>query len=228
MNQGQFFASINSSIAFLKKYNLLRDGNQYHIKGASRRQINWADKTKSYIDIYREVIENSDYDILLFDESAIHFSISKVNRSSIIRYCYLQFPHDVPSYDEFLNSCEFDFEVIGDEFRNEYEQLLSEAGIDISSASIRYDYSEREYTPGIHPVSHFHIGHDNSIRIPISKVVTPHMFVMFILKQIYYKQWIDLIGNHTFFRFHEATKRTCCDVARSLFVSADKQELYLT
>ena len=227
MNNGQFYTSINDTVAFLKKHKLVRDCNLYHIKGASRR-VNWADKTKTYIDLYKEIVQNCDYDIFLFDESVIQFNFSQINRKPVIQYAYVQFPHDVPSYDEFLGSYQFDIEEVGELFRNEYEQLLSEANLDVSCVSVRYDYSEREYRSGIHPVSHFHIGHDNSIRIPISKLITPRMFVVFILKQIYYKRWTGLINNSSFCQYAETSKRSCNDVARLFFVAVDKQELYLT
>jgi hypothetical protein len=133
--------------------------------------------------------------------------------------------HQLPLVIEFFNCLLQRVEV----FQNslEYEQALSEAPQKDTFVLIRYDYSEREYSSGVHSVSHFHFGHSNSIRIPSSVVITPLLFILFVLKQVYSDLWKSLIEESNFHRVYKSSKSKCRNIGMHFFDDLDKKELYL-
>ncbi|NQE52689.1 hypothetical protein C5S29_03780 [ANME-1 cluster archaeon GoMg3.2] len=119
------------------------------------------------------------------------------------------------------------FNEVGYGYKYKYEQALSEAPQKDTLVLIRYDYSEREYSPGVHSVSHFHFGHSNSIRIPSSVIITPLLFILFVLKQVYSDLWKSLIEESNFHRIYKSSKSKCQNIRICFFDDLDKNELYL-
>lgn len=181
-----------------------------------------------YITIYHEFIETFKYDFLLFDDSILQYSyVRDKNNHPLIRYHYYQFPFEFPTYEEYLLSNDLTYEEAGELFRHDYEQELSEASTRVYLTPIRYDYNATQYTGGVHPASHIHIGYMNSIRIPICMILTPFMFTLFVIKQCYYNEWLRLISYTGFSNALNTSKQSCVQLHTDLFGEVDKKELFL-
>ena len=66
-----------------------------------------------------------------------------------------------------------------------YEQAIAEAKLQEGITPIRYDYDYQRYDPIFHPISHIHIGHNNGVRIGISKILfTTKNLYFFVIRNI--------------------------------------------
>jgi len=226
MKTSIFFTSREKAKNLLNKYDLL--SNSYFIdEKISNGYIDHCRK-KNFYNAYMTAIKNFDYHLLLFDESFFQFEYNKNNKKVELRYAFFQFPFKFPSYKEYLNLKNLSFNLTGYKLKDDYEQELNEAPRKTDYAIIRYDYSEKEYSHGVHSVSHFHIGRCDSIRISSYKLVTPLLFVIFILKQVYYDIWNQLITNPKFLGEYKGLKSKCDDIKNYFFKGLDKEELFLT
>jgi len=222
MNIGKFNTSINNSANLLKKNGLLR----LHYK---RNKPLLKIRNENIIDIYKLAINDFDYDILLYDESILQFEFSKLEENINLRYVYCQFPYDFPTYEVYLKNIGYNYDEVRDKFRGDYEQEVNEAELKKICIYVRYDYDPLSYEPIVHAASHFHFGNNNTIRIPISRIITPYSFVLFILKHAYYTQWSSLMKNNDFKSEFSCMKNSCTSLLNSeTFKDLDKKELYLT
>jgi hypothetical protein len=174
MNIGKFNTSINNSANLLKKNGLLR----LHYK---RNKPLLKIRNENIIDIYKLAINNFNYDILLYDESILQFEFSKLEENINLRYVYCQFPYDFPTYKTYLKNNGYEYNEVREEFRDDYEQEVSEAEFKKICIYIRYDYDPLLYVSMVHAASHIHFGNNNT-RIPISRIISPYSFVQFIVK----------------------------------------------
>lgn len=51
---------------------------------------------------------------------------------------------------------------------------------------VRFDYDPINYKPRHHPHSHLTFGHFENCRIPVDRPVSPHSFLLFILRNFYF------------------------------------------
>lgn len=198
MNEGALRNSFNESLRLLKELSLVREFNQsrpftFSMEKFSTKFIQNSQKN-DYSLIYKIAMENRDYDILLSDDSFIQLSCqldSRLDECSI-RYAFFESPKEALSYSEFLEEIGFN-ELLMDEEENvfieEYEQFKSESQLKSAVTPIRYDFQGKDFEDLIHPVSHLHIGFNNQVRIPINRVMTPLDFIIFILRNVYWKNW---------------------------------------
>ncbi len=224
MRKINYYSSLEDVKNLLNKFGLLK--NYYFIDKPISDDFAKRCKREDYITIYKSALEKNDYHLLLFDDSFLQFDLLEQNKP-MLRYSYYQFPFNFPTYEEYLTSINQDFNVVGDEYKEEYEQALLYAPIKDTLLSIRYDYSEKEYAPGIHSVSHFHIGHGSSMRISCSIFISPLLFVIFIIKSVYFKEWKLLMKDKDFLKYYEKIKEKCEEIEDSFFNEIDKYELYL-
>lgn len=181
-----------------------------------------------YIAVYHKFVETFKYDFLLFDDSLLQYSYERdQNGHPLIKYSYYQFPFDFPTYEEYLLSNDLTYEEAGDLFRHDYEQELSEASARVYLTPIRYDYDVTQYTEGVHPASHIHIGYMNSIRLPVCMILTPFMFTLFVVKQCYYNDWLSLVSSAEFLNALGTSRQSCKQLHAELFTEADMKELFL-
>lgn len=192
MTEGKFFSSINQSVNLLKKFNLLKSRGSKG-NGNYSEEFLKISKNNNVVQTYQCAIQNKDYDLLLIDDSIIQFQ--KVNDD--LRYAFIQNPFNYVSKEEYISivysqeelteyselSLE---ELIND---NEYEQFLNEQSLNSISNYFRYDYSTKGYQPLIHSCSHLHIGQNENVRIPISKIITPLKFTKFCIKNTFFNKW---------------------------------------
>lgn len=219
MNEARLISDISDSIKILKKFGLYKEENFrkpkiYDNSKFSEEFIRISQK-KEYLEIYNVAIKNADYDVLLQDDSFFQFSYEKKgDRIVKYRFAFYQNPRDYPTYNDFLEK-EFSTteEICGSIFLEEYEQVISEAQLNIGAIPIRYDYDEGLYDSKYHPVSHIHIGNNNSIRIGCSKIITPDVFTLFIIKQVYFKDWKKIcVDEENNYKVSLEIKKRCFDI----------------
>lgn len=220
-----FFTSVEDSKNLLKKFELLKNSND------SKKQISSLFskicRKEDYMKTYDTALNSNDYHLLLFDDSFFQFELSEFDKKPLLRYSFYQSPYDFLTYEEYLKSEDLKFCAVGYERQDEYEQLLNEAPRKETFLSIRYDYSEKEYKTGVHSISHFHIGFRNSIRITSSIFITPLLFVIFIIKNVYSNKWPSLIKDEDFLEQYKKIKDKCESIDDTFFQELDKIELYL-
>lgn len=225
MKPKTFFSSVEEAKNLLNKFDLLKNSN--FLNKPISEDFARRSRKEDFITTYNTALKFNDYHLLLFDDSFIQFELAEQSIKPQLRYSYYQFPFVFPTYNEYLKSKHTEFNEVGYKYEEEYDQALIEAPKKDSFLSIRYDYSEKEYDPGVHSVSHFHIGHGDSIRITSSIFITPLLFVIFIIKNIYFEKWHSLIKDGDFLKRYEKVKNKCEKIEDCFFNELDKYELYL-
>jgi hypothetical protein len=222
---GQYRASLRETKQLLKRKGLLKGDNDCNGR-LSRAFLDslFAD----YLTVYRVAVENFDYDCLLCDDSFFQFAFrSDSDERVALRYAFYEQPLQRQTYQEFLEGLGFDPTEAGDELRDEYEQSVAESDINWGAVALRYDYSEDGYKEGVHPASHMHIGLRNDIRLPLEHFLTPKMFVLFTLRQVYPAQWEGLLRREEFRRLAARTKKGCPRLGSGFSRELDKAQLVL-
>ena len=221
----------NKAKKLLKLSNLLQAENttKYFTFSPSKfsKEFFEVSQTNNYSKIYKTAREKYDYDFLLIDQSIFQFSCEENNEQIIqIRYAFYEPPTMIPTYEEFLEDNELDYFEVGDAFFQDYEQAMAEAKIKISVTPIRYDYDVLLYKGLEHSASHFHIGHNNEIRIPTKYILSPKAFVGFVIKQVYRKQWIYLFKDNGFIEAYQKIK-DCPELSRELFSTDEDKDFFI-
>lgn len=184
-----------------------------------------------YDNIYKTAMKNNDFDFVLFDDSFIQFSAIKGENElsdGKIRYAYFPNSRSYQTYVGFLEENEMTYEDAGDTFTEEYEQYISEAKLKDFVTPIRYDYDYSAYDMVNHSISHLHIGREENIRIPLSKVLSPQAFTIFIIKNLYLEYWKKAILKDSFKHIFEKSKQKCTTIEEELFAEFEKLQLYLS
>ncbi len=237
MTVGKFQASLEDARKLLEKTDLFRQKGikQINTSGVSD-EFKTASQKADYFQVYKTAKKNFDYDFLLKDESFFQFEFkphSNPHDCPIVRYAFFQNPQEYPSYRDFL----LEQGVIQEEdseddeiFREEYEQSLIEQQINLSSTTIRFDVDTQNYRPRIHSVAHIHIGHKSNIRIPCDKILTPLMFVVFVLKHAYYNDWKNIIENtdRQVLDSLQRSKNDTLPLSENHWIPEEKHELFIT
>jgi hypothetical protein len=199
----------------------------------SRSFIESSKKNEPYFKLYKIWIEGLNYHYLLQDSSFIQFDCTKDDDNEItsLRYWFYQNPYYFYSYDDYIDGLIKEnlidpTEEIGDMLISEYEQFLSEQDLNYNSIYFRYDFNPKQYVTSSHPTSHFHFWNHKTLRIPSWKLLTPEIFILFVIKQVYIQQWNDNLG----FYIAELSrcKLQCDNLDISLFCENEKNEIYLS
>ena len=181
-----------------------------------------------YDAIYKTAMKNLDYDFVLFDGSFLQFSVTGHANNEIIRYAYFPNPRSHRTYYEFLIDNETTYDEAGDMFTEEYEQYVSEARLKNIVTPIRYDYDYDAYAKDSHhPASHLHIGLEENVRIPISKIITPQVFLLLVIRNIYFDHWKHAQLDDTFRNIAERAKQQCPDLAADKFTVFEKRQPFI-
>lgn len=186
--------------------------------------------SEDYDCVFKTAMKNSDFDFVLCDDSFLQFSAQKGENGLIegkIRYAYFPNPRTYHTYVEFLKENEMSYEDVGEVFASEYEQYISEAKLKKFITPIRYDYDYSAYEELNHSVSHLHIGREENIRIPISKMLNPQTFTLFVIKNMYYEYWKQAITNEKFRDIYISAKSKCMVLSEELFTTLENQQMYL-
>lgn len=223
MNPGQYNSSFSKAVTLLKKYNFIQMNNTSMKKPLSRDFIDNVDKPDD--SAYKIAVDNYEFDLLFRDQSFLQFYHN--DNFSVLRYAYFECPYKILTYEEFLEREGLDYADVGDKFLDYYDQFVEEAELKELFLTVRYDYNKNLYKAGVHPAAHFHIGKGNDVRISASLLITPLLFVMFILKQCYYPYWEILMQDSDFISEVKSSRASSGALDVSLFNALDKLELYL-
>jgi hypothetical protein len=231
MTRGKLINSITDSISFLKTFSLFKSRG---VKGNGSYSNEFLEVSKGddIFITYNCALRNFDYDILLSDDSIFQFQL----HNDELRYAFIQNPKQLPTREEFLalileidptelHSLD-DLESLASD--EEYEQFLLEQKRNSSSNYFRYDYSSVGYIPLIHSYSHIHIGLNENVRIPISKILTPLNFTKFCVKNTYYEIWKSNFNKiENFDREIARIKSECRDLSPVIWQEIERGELFL-
>lgn len=216
------------SIDCLKKENTTRGRSLAYSKFSE--EFIKASQSEEYEKVYKSAMRNSDYDFILKDDSFFQFScdvISGSDDTNYIRYAYYPNPRYYCTYDEFLEANDFSSEEYDNYLEICYEQEIAEARLKSAVTPIRYEYDLYRYIPSIHPISHLHIGHEENMRLALSKIMVPQKFVSFVIRAFYYDDWKKAMkDNEIYMNICCRAKNKCPSVINEFFKD-EKVFLYL-
>lgn len=219
-NSGKIGVQFNKMEKILKEVRLFSERNYF----PSVIENNLSEIRKlDYVGIWKYYLSNSHFNFQLIDNSLLSFKLDLTKPS----FSFLGCPYDCLTYKDFLIENDFSFEEVGESFYSEYENYLDSCPLLIFPNTIRYDYDTTSYNEGIHPISHFHIGHNNQIRIGIKFKLDPFAFFCFIIRQIYPNEWDMIISNPKFENDIEMYKEKISQIEAIYYNRKDKFELYL-
>lgn len=192
-SKGKFTTSISDAAAILKELELYRGENLFW-RNASEEFLK-VSKQDNYKKMYDTAIEHYDYNLILKEGSIFQFEEAE---NENLRFAFLQAPYNYVSFENFLLTFMDEQDMPNDKmeliglkisFENDYEQFLSEQGVNSKVIYFRYDIDSEQYDPNVHSYAHLHVGLCNDIRIPCASRLTPASFVVFVIKQVYKKYW---------------------------------------
>lgn len=191
MTVGAFAAEIGRSFDVLRKLRLGQERNQFvryddSLPGLVREM--------SYTDEFTHYSTERLFDVVMVDGAMFQFKPEKRGQYS---YCYYQSPVAAVTYEEFVAEFYSDLgsvDEIGAAFQSEYGEYLSTVRLRDAVTPVRFDYSPAAYREGVHPAAHIHIGSGNSIRLATDRLMTPLAFVLFVVRQLYPAQWVELLS----------------------------------
>ncbi|NLR58859.1 DUF2290 domain-containing protein [Chitinophaga polysaccharea] len=235
ISEGKFSVSLNEAHGFLKNIELFKSLGRKRVGNHSSKSKKVA-KNNKHTEIYSVAVEEMDYDIILKDDSIFQFS----RTDQTLRYSFIQNPRVYTTKQDYLiefmeldDLNQFSVEdldkMILDINDHDYEQYLNEQELNIQANIFRYDLDEKGYAPLLHSYSHIHIGLNEDCRLTCSKVLTPFKFVLFSIKNTYYKQWKGLSEkDENFNKIISDCKNNLDPLPAEFWKQDDEGELYFT
>ncbi len=147
-----------------------RNGKVY-ISGSHDLSI--ALKNIPYSDIYNILEKDKNFNVKMIDGALIQIMYT-FNNEELLKYRMAFFPS--PYLVKYQNNPQLYLED------SIFSNILSE---NIVPTPIRFDYDPSSHNDPDHPVCHVTIGQYKSCRIPVSKIITPNIFIDFILRNFY-------------------------------------------
>lgn len=211
-NQVDHFYKVFQKVPIIKDYKLFTDlyNNQIFGKRVPKLSFN------NYIEVYRNILINREYCVLLMDESIISMVYQFDINGNISYHCLTY----IPSVPLEVN--------INDSEVNDEEKVIL---IKELSKYIRFDYEPLVFKPVIHSNVHMHVGiHDRdkdsdskNIRFTFEGIIFPNDFLYFVFKYIYCldDEQIDPLN-------YDVDKKTCLldPFEESKFVFSYNRHLY--
>ena len=149
----------------------------------------------TYVEEWRTLLHGQRYDFRFDDLSLLQFRATGEGPEVELRYAFYEAPVRVVGYRSFLQDfLATTFNEAGYGAWSEYEEYVFTAPAR-PATPIRYDYSARMYTEGVHPASHVHVGYRNQVRLGTAKCWRPMTFALFVLRQAYPDVWKEFLGH---------------------------------
>lgn len=224
---GDNLSKINLAISLLKKCDLFWQHNKH---SKDTKGISSICRTKSYAEVWKFLLSESYFRILLKDSSFFIFGFDPMESDSdLFSMSYYGCPYVFPSLEEYI------IQIYGMEYLDlkydqsvcdEYQQALEDCEELPSPVMFRYDYNPEQYEAGRHPVSHMHIGFKNEIRLGCYRVLNPLSFVSFVVRQQYPHEWRNrAISSSGLFK--ASIRDTIPMIGTEFLSSHDVLEMYL-
>lgn len=197
---GEFFDQINRAETLFGQLELLEKREHTPAGDVGAATFRGLSYRKTWEQTYRMFA----YDLMLKDQSLIHFTKSGTDEhEGGLSYSYLESPFAVMSYEEFcadyleINTEADDYEEqmseFGDLLREDYEKYVNTCDLK-PVTPMRYDYAPKDYRSGVHPASHLHFGFENEIRVATKRIMKPLSFALLTVRQRYPKKWLELLA----------------------------------
>lgn len=232
MNEVSFNILINDAVKFLKKLKIYKTRREFDIGKYSKASLD-VSNSGDYKLIYDTAIDNMDYEILLEDDSI--FQLRK--EGDKYRYVFIQSKTAYISFKDFLSEfleeseipkSEEELEALKITYEDDFQQRRDEQKINIGATYLRYDADKLGYKPNLHSYAHFHIGLNNSLRLPCSRILTPFSFVLFSIKHFYSSLWQIAIVNNIVHDENYKFKSLCNEISGDYWTEIEKRDLYIT
>jgi hypothetical protein len=224
MDRKDYDVSINESRKLLSSVNLFMNPWAYRV---STNFIDAFRNNVPYNQAYKIWIRDLSYHFLFIDGSFIQFNVEYDEKGLYAaRYWYYQNPYEFISYEDYLNLSWIDPKEADEVFISYYEQFLAEQTLNYRSIHFRYDFSRNQYIKSIHPASHLHFWENRTFRLPSSITLTPLLFTLLVVKQMYIEEWERNMTNILAILRKEKWK--CIELKKVwLFDLNEELELYL-
>ena len=227
MSEGSFWCSYDECVSLLRTLNLFKADNRHQGWSYSEGCKEYS-RSGEYREIYQQMVDNRDYDILLSDDSILQMNITEGES----RLLFIQNPLEYLTFEAFLSLNGWNytedtiFELRG-LFNDEYEQARSMMRINSGATYMRYDVDSRgrQGNENIHAFTHLHIGLNNNIRIPIGLHLTPLAFVVFVIRHVYYDDWANAIRQGT---VNLDYKRYCESLPEDVWTESERTQLFIS
>lgn len=227
LNPGQFYDNIKECKRILDKMGILKKA----LPSTARIEVKYYDP-ESRLDIaeyYLDALRHANYNFLLVDDSIIQFQLHDDREESdyFLKYSYFQYPFS-QNYETYLENKYPKEDNVGDIYLDEfYDFLAFENPVTDDQKILRYDYQEKQYSEGIHMVSHIHVCHYYPMCLSIDKLITPYTFIFFMFKQMYREKWVTAYTREEFRQLLKDHKNLCKPLDKRFYRENDKYELLL-
>ncbi len=203
--------SLLISSSFSVRQNFPSDKDN-RIAWSGYKDISFALKNISYSELYEECIKESAYNFMLLDGAIIQM-MYEFNNNEVIRHRLAFYPN--PSIERFQDAVE-DFEKLyyGDQL---FADIFDKKVI---TFPLRFDFDsdQEKYVEFDHSFAHLTFGNYKNCRIPVSKVISPNKFILFILRSFYFDRFIKYYNNSNFI----------CDLSFNELLSAnEKKQIFI-
>jgi hypothetical protein len=179
----------------------------------------------SYLDQWRTSLAKGWYHLLMEDQSILVFNETDTSAS----FSFLQCPLEIPSLREFLSDRSLDYTSRNrDAYADDYQLVIDTADLRKHVTPVRFDYDEKGYRCGVHPVSHIHIGLDNDIRLGYSKKMSAISFCLFIMRQFYPESWARILDRPELKRLKKSVRDYCSTLPHDYWKVHDSIELHFS
>ena len=180
---------IEKNIIIDQKFPSKETKKNFKISWEQSKDLSYVLKDQEYHILYREIVKNRDYNFMFLDGGIIQL-MYKSDKNSIIEHRLAFFPN--PFYEQFAENIEFEETVY-------QSKNLSVEILDVNTiyVPVRFDFSidEKRYEEIKHPYSHLTLGNYKDCRIPVSSIITPKLFIEFILRNFYYIKFKDIFND---------------------------------
>lgn len=216
---GAISAQLNQLESYLKGLRLYANRNFYPNSGFSISLV----RDLSFVDIWKMHVQNQWYDFRLDDNSLLFYHQDEDGDN----FSYLGCPYESSPY------CEFKDKAVANgidrsEIEEMYEDYLFTCPIKENPNYFRYDYNEKTYREGEHPVAHLHCGLMEGVRIGFMKRLDVMSYAAFILRQVYIHKWDIILCNKNDYSELYNSKSKIADIHPNYYKEKDKnQDFYL-
>ena len=226
MTEGAFWTSFSQSISLLKKLSIYKQENS-HKRIPYSVECKVYSRGKDYRILYQQLVDNRDYDILLYDDSMFQMSYE----NGEYRLLFIQNPLEYITFEAFLVDNGWaeltdDTDKLYELFHEDYEQTLEGMKLNTGALYLRYDVDSqgRANNENIHAFTHLHIGLNNNVRIPVGCYMSPLAFTIFVIRHVYYDKWVETVRQDQLAFNH---KDQCTPLPDTLWTVNEMKDFYL-
>lgn len=178
-------------------------------------------RASTYLEQWKHAKENNWFHVCLEDHSLFLFKIGDG-----ASYHFYDHPLDSIPLSEYIEQSGDKYNTkTADLYKEEYNDYLLTARARTNVTPIRYDLDFGAYRTGVHPAAHMHIGLDNQIRIGLRRELTPLSFFLFVIRQMYPRNWEFLMESNLGKTLERRIRGDLREIDGKYFKNEDRIEL---